>query len=107
MAKVSNAARLIMFCVDSPHVNVSYTNFSEPSWVGEPNDGYGQVFNPRADTARKLMDAGVLNCNSRDAFVGLTAKGQKILAEESAKGYRLALKADRKPRVVTPKRSRP
>lgn len=100
MAKLSAGGRLVMFLADSPHAHVSYTagGFS-PSVIASMERGHGTKSNPRADTVFKLISVGVLE-GGEHANLRLTDKGQKILAEERANGWRLVTETGSKPRMV-------
>lgn len=98
MAKLSATGRLVMFLVDSPHARVSYSGGLRPSVIASMARGHGTMSNPRADTVFKLMDVGVLE-GAELSDLKLTDKGRRILAQESARGWRLVTETGSKPRM--------
>lgn len=98
MAKLTDAAVLIMLMVDSPNVHVSWYDPMRPVGMASPRRGHGTKANPPGRSILKLITDGLLS-GREHADLTLTPKGREVLSGLYADGWTLVTGTGHKPRA--------
>lgn len=97
--KLSNAALLTLFLVDSPYAHVSYTvHWNSTVWLASMDRGHGTKSNPRASVGEKLLKGGLID-GQENRDLHITEDGREVLAAYRDKGWRLRTGTGHKPYV--------